>query len=151
VVRELRPWAENLGKRLVKSPKVYVEDSGLLHRLLSIRTPRDLLRHPKVGASFEGFVIGQVVRRLRAERHECFFWATHAGAEIDLLVVRGRDRLGFEVKRTDAPVMTASMRAALEDLKLARLDVIHAGPRSFPMSDRVRAVAVRDLCLTRLD
>jgi predicted AAA+ superfamily ATPase len=145
VVWLLQPWFENMGKRAVKSPKLYLADSGLLHTLLGIDSPQALMRHPKLGASFEGFVLGQVTRRLRARREECFFWATHSGAELDLLLVRGGKRIGFEVKRTDAPVVTASMRSAIETLGLERLDVIHAGPRSFPLSRNVRAIAARDL------
>lgn len=142
VVRQLAPWYENIGKRQVKSPKVYIADSGLLHTLLNLPTPADIEAHPKLGASWEGFVIEQVIRRLGVEDRECFFWATHAGAELDLLVIRGRKRLGFEVKRTSAPRMTKSIRAALRDLKLQRLDVIHAGEHSFPLGKKVRAVAV---------
>lgn len=110
VVRQLRPWAENVGKRVVKSPKVYVADSGILHALLGLPTPRDVLRHPKLGASWKSFMLGQVARALRAHPEECFFWATHSGAELDLLVVRGSRRLGFEFKRTDTPSVTPSMR-----------------------------------------
>jgi hypothetical protein len=143
VVRQLKPWSENLRKRQVRSPKVYLADSGLLHSLLGIQSMSDLERHPKVGASWEGFAIGTVASRLRARWDECFFWATHAGAEIDLLVVRGRARLGFEIKRTTAPTVTRSMHIALEDLKLKRLDVIHAGDHTFPLAPRVRAVALR--------
>ncbi len=145
VVRQLRPWSENVGKRLVKSPKVYIADSGLLHSLLAIETRDHLERHPKVGASWEGFGIKAVVDRLRARWDECFFWATHAGAELDLLVVRGTKRLGFEFKRTVSPQATRSMRIALEDLKLTRLDVVHAGERTFPLTPRVRAVALARL------
>ena len=141
VVRVLRPWHENLGKRQVKSPKVYVTDSGLLHTLLGIRCQDELERHPKVGASWEGFGAAAVVTRLRARWGECYFWATHAGAELDLLVVRGGIRVGFEFKRTTSPALTPSMRAALADLRLDRLDVIHAGRHSFPLTDRIRAVA----------
>ncbi len=145
VLTQLRPWAENVGKRVVKSPKVYLADSGILHTLLGLGTPRDLDRHPKLGASWEGFVVAQIVRRLGARREECFFWATHAGAELDLLVVRGDRRLGFEIKRTDAPRVTASMRSALEALRLRRLDVVHAGAHTFPLTRGIRAVAVSDL------
>ncbi len=145
VVRILLPWHENIGKRQVRSPKVYLADSGLLHALLGLGTREDLERHPKVGASFEGFAITAVVDRLRARWGECYFWATHAGAELDLLVVRGRTRIGFEIKRTVAPAVTPSMRAALKDLKLSRLDVIHAGDRTFPLAPRVRAVAISRL------
>ena len=141
VIRQLPPWHENLSKRQVKAPKVYVTDSGLLHSLLNIRLLEDLERHPKVGASWEGFVLEQVIRRLGARTDEYFFWATHGGAELDLLVVRGRQRLGLEIKRTSSPRVTPSMRNALSDLKLQRLDVIHAGEDTFPMDKRVRAVA----------
>jgi hypothetical protein len=142
VVRILQPWHENLAKRQVKSPKVYLADSGLLHALLGIGTREDLERHPKVGASFEGFAISAIADRLRAQWNECFFWATHAGAELDLLVVRGRTRIGFEIKRTVAPAVTPSMRTALTDLGLSRLDVIHAGDRTYGLAPRIRAVAL---------
>ena len=142
VVRILLPWHENLGKRQVKSPKIYIADSGMLHALLNLGTREDLERHPKVGASFEGFAITSIVERLRARWGECYFWATHAGAELDLLVVRGRTRIGFEIKRTVAPAVTPSMRTALKDLKLSRLDVIHAGDQTFPLAPRIRAVAL---------
>jgi len=145
VVNELRPWSENAGKRLVRSPKVYIADSGLLHALLGVVEARDLLRHPKLGASWEGFMVAQVIRRLRARREECSFWATHAGAELGLLVASGRTRLGFEVKRTDTPRVTPSMRSAMESLHLDNLTVIHAGQRSFPLAADIRALAACDL------
>jgi len=143
VVRRLQPWAENLGKRQVKAPKVYLADSGVLHTLLGLDQRPDLERHPKIGASWEGFGIAQVVERLGARPDECAFWATHAGAELDLLVVRGRRRLGFEFKRTTAPEITRSMRIALQDLGLASLDVVHAGKHTFPLDRRVRALSLQ--------
>ncbi|MHB8451894.1 MAG: DUF4143 domain-containing protein, partial [Mycobacteriales bacterium] len=142
VVWILRPWHENIAKRQVRSPKVYVADSGLLHSLLGIQRLRDLERHPKVGASWEGFAMQQVLHRLGARDGECYFWATHQGAELDLLVVRGASRLGFEFKRADAPTMTASMRIALMDLGLDSLDVIYPGDDVFPLGNRVRAVGL---------
>jgi predicted AAA+ superfamily ATPase len=142
VVQQLLPWHENISKRQVKAPKIYMADSGLLHSLLNIRTFRDLEVHPKIGASWEGFVIQQIVRQLGVRTDECFFWATHAGAELDLFVVRGRQRLGFEVKRTSSPQITPSMRNALADLKLKRLDVVHAGEESFQLAKNVRAIAL---------
>jgi hypothetical protein len=145
VMRQLQPWYENLSKRQVKSPKIYLMDSGLLHALLNLRTSKDLDSHPKVGASWEGFLIQEVVRRLEANPEECYFWATHAGAELDLLVVRGRRRLGFEFKRTTAPRVTPSMKSALGDLGLQRLDVIHAGEKTFPMARKIRAVSAERL------
>lgn len=140
VVRQLRPWFENLGKRQVKAPKVYLSDSGLLHALLGIVDKDDLETNPKLGASWEGFALREIVERLGAYPEEVFFWGTHGGAELDLLVVRGRRRFGFEIKRTDAPRLTPSMHIALADLKLDRLDVIHAGEFDFPMTEGIRAV-----------
>ncbi len=140
VVRQLRPWHENLSKRQVKSPKVYVTDSGLLHGLLNLPTQRDLDAHPKVGASWEGFVIGQIARLLGARAEECYFWATHAGAELDLLIVRGRTRLGFEIKRGSSVRPSPSMTIAVRDLKLCELRVVFAGERAFPLGKRIRAV-----------
>ena len=145
VVRVLSPWHENLGKRQVKAPKIYLADSGLLHSLLDIETLEDLERHPRVGASWEGFALRAVMRHLGARADECYFWRTHQGAELDLLVVRGRKRLGFEFKRTDAPGITPSMRTALADLGLAELSVVHAGKQSFPLAPRIQAVALRRL------
>jgi predicted AAA+ superfamily ATPase len=145
VLRQLPPWFENISKRQVRSPKVYIADSGLLHSLLSIETREELESHPKVGASWEGFLLAEVVFRLRARSEECFFWATHAGAEVDLLVLRGRRRHGFEFKRTVAPRTTRSMHTAIEELGLEQLFLLHAGETSFPMTDRIRAVAVKDL------
>ena len=142
VLRQLPPWHENIPKRQVRSPKVYLADTGLLHVLLGIHSPDDLARHPKVGASWEGFVLREVANRLGAADEECYFWGTHAGAELDLLVVRGRQRLGFEIKRTTRPSTTRSMRAALETLALERLDIIHAGEHSFSLDERIRAVAL---------
>lgn len=153
VVRLLRPWFVNLGKRLVKSPKVYVLDSGLLHTLHDIRTPEQLAGHPLVGASFEGFALHQVQKRLGAKDEECWFWATHAGAELDLLVVRGERRLGFEFKRTEEPTTTKSMHSAIADLGLERLDVVHMGPSTWMLRDGIRALSIHRLeqDLERLD
>lgn len=145
VVRQLAPWYENVGKRQVKSPKVYVVDTGLLHTLLGLGTRADLERHPKVGASWEGFVLAELVTRIGARDDETYFWATHAGAELDLLIVRGNRRLGFEVKRTTAPSTSKSMRSAIESLGLERLDVIHAGEHSYPLGEGIRAVSFRRL------
>jgi uncharacterized protein len=141
VVRQLAPWHENLSKRQVKAPKVYVADSGLLHALLNLPTLPDLEAHPKAGASWEGFAVEQILRKIGALPHECFFWATHAGTELDLLVVRGRKRLGFEIKRTSSPRVTPSMRHALQDLRLTGLCVVHAGNESFPLARQIRAIA----------
>lgn len=145
MVRRLEPWHENLGKRVVKSPKVYVADTGVLHRLLQIEDRQALLGHPKVGASWEWLVVEAVTRRLRARSDEIWSWGLHSGASLDLLVVRGRHRLGFEAKLTDAPRVTPSMRSALEALRLDRLDVVHAGSATFALDERIRALSLRRL------
>lgn len=145
LVRQLRPWWENVGKRTVKSAKVYLTDSGLLHTLLDVDSPASLERHPRDGASREGFILEQVNFRLRARPDETYFWATHAGAELDLLVTKGSTKVGFEIKRTDSPSVTRSMRSALETLKLKKLYLIHAGSASFDLERKVRAVAAADL------
>ncbi|MEW5854372.1 MAG: DUF4143 domain-containing protein [Myxococcota bacterium] len=140
MVRQLRPWHENIGKRQVKSTKLYFRDSGMLHLLLGIRTGEELETHPRVGASWEGFVIEQLWRLLGAEPDEMYFWRTEHGAELDLLFVRGAVRIGFEIKRTTAPVMTPSMRHALADLQLDQLYLVHAGEHRFSLGARVEAV-----------
>jgi predicted AAA+ superfamily ATPase len=141
VIRQLPPWHENVGKRQVKSPKVYIADSGLLHTLLKCVNMDDLEAHPKMGASWEGFVLNELIRRVGAWDDECYFWATHAGAELDLLVIRGTKRFGFEIKRTSIPRVTPSMRSALADLGLESIDIVLAGDRTFPLAERIRAVA----------
>jgi predicted AAA+ superfamily ATPase len=145
VVRVLRPFHENLAKRQVKSPRVFIADSGLLHSLLGIPTRADLDVHPKLGASWEGFIVQQVITRLGVQRDECYYWRTQDGAEIDLIVIRGRRRLGFEIKRTDAPRLTPSIHIALVDLKLDRIDLVHAGSETFSLSAKVRALSAARL------
>jgi len=138
MVRQLQPWHENLGKRQVKSPKIYLRDSGLLHTLLGVPSFRALEGHPKIGASWEGFVVEEIVRA--AGERVCYFWATQAGAELDLLVMAGGHRYGVEVKYADAPGMTKSMHTALQDLQLKRLIVVYPGEESYPLSDRAVVV-----------
>lgn len=143
MVRQVQPWHANLRKRQVKAPKIYVRDSGLLHQLLGIHSAKALLSHPKLGASWEGFVIEQA---LTAEPHdEAFFWATHQGAEIDLILRRGDRLLGVECKRTDAPGLTPSIRIAQADLGLKRVAVIYPGSKRYPLSDTVDAVPLEAL------
>jgi predicted AAA+ superfamily ATPase len=143
VVRQLQPYHANISKRQVKAPKIYVRDSGLLHLLLGIGSLKELLSHPKIGASWEGFVIEQV---LTVEPHEeAFFWSTHQGAEIDLILRRGGKLLGVECKRTDSPGMTPSIRIALEDVGLARVAVLYPGTKRFPIAERVEAVPAQAL------
>ena len=138
MVRQLQPWRANLAKRQVRSPKVYVRDSGLLHQLLGIESEKALLSHPKCGASWEGFAIEQA---LASEPHdEAYFWATHQGAEIDLILRRGDALYGIECKRADAPRITPSMRIALEDLGLKHIAILHPGSRRYALSEAVEAI-----------
>jgi len=143
LVRQLRPWHENLKKRQVKSPKVYLRDSGLLHALLGLASERELLSHPKAGASWEGYAIEETLRVVRPDA--AHFWATHTGAELDLLLlIRGR-RYGVEVKFQDAPRLTSSMRIALEDLGLMRLTVLYPGHQRYDLERRVAVVPLAEL------
>ena len=135
MVRQLPPWFENLGKRQVKAPKVYVRDSGLLHALLGITDRRDLENHPKVGASWEGYAVEEVIKALRPD--EAYFWATYQGAELDLLLFRKGRRIGVECKRADAPVLTPSMKIAMRDLRLDRLYVVYPGETTYSLAKNV--------------
>ena len=144
----LLPWHANAGKREVKAPKVYIADSGLLHSLLGIATHDALLAHPKCGASWEGFVLREVVRQLDAKRNEVFFWGVHAGAELDLLVLKGGLRLGFEVKLTKSPRLTHSMRSARETLKLDHLYVLcHGSGSAWPLAEGITAMPAAEIAL----
>jgi len=116
-----------------------------LHTLLNVRTMDDLEKSPKVGASWEGFVIEHITRQLNARREESFFWATHSGAELDLLIVRGNKRLGFEVKFTSSPCLTQSMKSAIATLKLTKLTVVHAGEKTFSLDKKVQAMAFKNI------
>ena len=142
MVRLLEPWHANLLKRQVKAPKLYFRDTGLLHQLLQIPSQDALLRHPRLGASWEGFVIEQLLAAWRPEG--AWFWATHGGAELDLLVMQGGRRIGVEIKRADAPRLTASMRQALADLELDRLLVITPGNRSYQLNERTYVVSLAE-------
>ena len=142
VVRQLSPWFENVGKRLVKAPKVYLRDSGLLHTLLGIGDRMQLLSHPKLGASWEGFALEQVIRLCWADR-DAYYYRTHAGAELDLLLVRNGKRFGFEFKHEDAPTATKSMHITTDDLALKRLWIIYPGEHRYVVSDRIEAVPLK--------
>ena len=148
MVRQLQPWHENIAKRQVRSPKVFISDSGLLHALLGLTTREDVLSHPTVGASWEGFVVQQVIHLLGARPEQCYHWSTHSGAELDLLISAGNRRYGFEVKRSEAPRLTASMRTAFDTLGLERLDVVHAGTQGYPMAPGIRALPAGRLTST---
>ncbi len=145
VVRQLAPWYENIKKRQVKSPKIYIRDSGVYHSLLGIKDSQSLEFHPKLGSSWEGFAIEEIIRKYRARESECFFWSTHGRAELDLLIVKEGRRLGFEVKYTDSPKATRSMIAAVRDLKLDELTVVYPGDESFPLMSHIKASGLSQL------
>jgi predicted AAA+ superfamily ATPase len=143
MVRQLQPWHENLGKRQVKAPKVYVRDSGLLHALLGITNQRDLENHPKVGASWEGYAVEEILKALQPD--EAYYWATYNHAELDLLLFKNGRRIGVECKRADAPALTPSMRIALEDLKLDHLYVVYPGTKAYKLAKNVEVVPLATL------
>jgi predicted AAA+ superfamily ATPase len=143
MVRQLQPWHENLKKRQVKAPKVYLRDSGLLHTLLGLAGEREILSHPKVGASWEGYAIEEAINLVRPEA--AYFWATHTGAELDLLLMKRGRRYGVEVKFQDAPRFTPSMRIALADLRLQHLTVLYPGDQRYDLDRRVSVVPLGDL------
>ena len=138
LVRQLQPWHVNLGKRQIKAPKLYLRDTGLLHELLGIADPAALARHPRCGASWEGFALDQVLRIAQPE--QAYFWATHAGAELDLLMFKDGRRVGVEFKHSDAPRLTPSMRIAMHDLELDALYVVYPGDRRYSLAQHVEAV-----------
>jgi uncharacterized protein len=148
LIRQLPPWFENLGKRQVKAPKVYVRDCGLLHAILGLATAAALEGHPKLGASWEGFALEQVITR--AGERNVWYWATHAGAELDLFAQIHGCRIGFEFKHADAPSLTKSMHIARQDLKLERLLVVTPGRQSYPLADWAEVVGITEL-MPRLD
>jgi predicted AAA+ superfamily ATPase len=143
MVRQLQPWHENLNKRQVKAPKVYLRDSGLLHALLGLAADREISSHPKVGASWEGYAIEETIKAVRPEA--AHFWATHTGAELDLLLMKKGRRYGVEVKFQDAPRVTPSMRIALSDLRLQHLTVLYPGDQRYELDRRVSVVPLAEL------
>lgn len=143
MIRQLAPWFENIGKRQVKAPKLYLRDSGLLHSLLGLGDRHQVLGHPKSGASWEGFALEQVLRRTGVT--ECYFWATHGGAELDLLLFSGGRRIGVEFKLSDAPKATKSMHTAMEDLGLDHLWVVYPGKHSYPLAPGITAVPLTEI------
>lgn len=143
MIRQLRPWFANISKRQIKAPKIYFRDSGLLHYLLGIRSEKDLLEHPKSGASWEGYVIEEVLRTV--EPDEAYFWGTYQGAEIDLVILKHNKMFGVECKRVDAPSLTPSMRIALSDLGLKKLFVIYPGTKRYPIDKNIEAFPLDEL------
>lgn len=138
MIRQLQPWHASLKKRQVKAPKIYFRDTGLLHQMMRIRSEKDLLMHPKCGASWEGYVIEETIKA--TEPDEAYYWATHGGAELDLLLVKDGRMLGVECKRMDAPRLTPSMNTAIKDLKLEQIAVIYPGRKRYSLHDKVHAV-----------
>ena len=149
MMRQLQPWHENLGKRQVKSPKVYFRDTGVLHQLLGIRSELDLLTHPKSGASWEGYVVEEIFKAVTPD--EAYFWGSHNGAELDLMIFKDGRRLGVECKRVDAPRMTPGMRVALADLQLEHLVVIYPGDYAYPLDDRVTVTPLATIARGSID
>ena len=145
VVRQLQPWHANIAKRQIRAPKIYLRDSGVLHALLGIADRRSLNTHPKSGASWEGFVLETIIDRLGLQDDQVHFWAAHTGAEMDLLIARGRRRIGIEIKRTTTPRVTRSVHSAMGDLALSEAIVVHAGGDSYRLAPKARAVAARRL------
>ena len=143
MVRQLQPWHENLGKRQVKSPKIYFRDTGLLHALMGVADSASLLAHPKSGASWEGYALEQVIRLARPDA--AYFWSTHHGAELDLLLLHGSKRVGVEFKRADAPRMTHSNHVVLRDLKLDRLYIVYPGRQRYRLAEKVEVVPLTAL------
>jgi uncharacterized protein len=141
VVHQLQPWHENLKKRQVKSPKVFIRDTGLLHALLFLEGD-SVLSHPKLGFSWEGFIIEQLISLLGTP---CYFWATHAGGEIDLLTIQNGRRIGFEIKYNDAPKVTKSMLLAIEDLSLEQIFVIYPGEKDYAMHEKIKGIAAKNI------
>ncbi len=145
MVRQLPPWFENIRKRQVKSPKLYLRDTGIFHSLIGISGYEEIQFHPKLGPSWEGFVIEEIIRKYNAQPGECYFWSVYGRAGLDLLIIKDGRRLGFEVKYTDSPKVTKSMLTAHNDLKLDKLDLVYPGTESFPLGRNIQATCLRDM------
>ncbi len=138
MIRVLQTWYANIHKRQVKASKIYFRDSGLLHTLLGIHSELDLYTHPKIGASWEGYAIEETIKAMRPDG--AYFWGTHNGAELDLLILKDGKRIGVECKRMDAPRLTPSMKIAVEDLRLDRLMVLYPGEKAYPLAERIEVM-----------
>jgi predicted AAA+ superfamily ATPase len=150
MIRILTPWFENLQKRQVKSPKIYFRDSGILNTLLGLNTPAQLNLNPRLGSLWEGFASEEIIRLMQVTNEECYFWATQADAELDLLILKNGKRIGFEFKYTDAPKITKSMRIALEDLKLDHIALIYPGSTIFPLTEKITAYGLETIATGEL-
>ena len=145
MVRQLRPWYYNTKKRIIKRPKVYFRDSGILHALFALEGKKDVLLHPKLGASWEGFALEEAIKTAHLKEDEAFFWGVHAAAEIDLVFQKKGELYGIEVKYAQAPNLTQSMRSALKELSLKHLWIIYPGKESYPLDRNVTAIPLEDL------
>jgi predicted AAA+ superfamily ATPase len=137
MMRSLSPWFENINKRQVKSPKVYFRDSGIFHTLLGTPSQEAIESHPKLGASWEGFALEEIIRKYRVRAEDCYFWATQSGAELDLLILKEGKRLGFEIKYSDAPKITSSMKIAMKDLHLDHLTIVYPGDKLYDFDSKI--------------
>ena len=144
MIRQLTPWYENLKKRQVKAPKIFFRDSGIFHSFIGAFSRQELIRHPKLGASWEGFALEQIINSHNAKPEECYFWATHTGAEIDLLILKDGKRKGFEFKYADAPKLTRSMKIAMDNLNLESITVIYPEGKTFKLDENITAIPLRE-------
>lgn len=144
MIRQMQPWWENISKRQVKSPKIFFRDSGLLHYLLNLETENELLRHPKLGSSWEGYALEEIIRCSHLDSENCFFWSTHQQAELDLLIFKKGMRYGFEFKYSDAPKLTKSMQIALTDLQLEQIFVVYPGEREYFLAEKIKAIGLQN-------
>lgn len=142
MIRELSPWFENIKQRQIKSPKIYFRDSGILHALLGVKDHQALLTHPKLGASWEGMALEEVIRHHQARPEECFFWGIHAQAELDLLIHKDGKKMGYEFKFSDAPKLTKSMQTAMEILNLDSLSVIYPGDKNYKLTNKINVIGL---------
>ena len=150
MIRILKPWHANIHKRQVKSPKVYFQDMGIMHALLNVPDHASLEGHPTIGSSWEGFALEQVIRMYRADAEECFFWATHTNAELDLLIARGNKNIAFEFKYSSTPRITRSMHSALRELDLDRITIVCPGNTTYPLAENVRVTNLGQLAREKL-
>jgi predicted AAA+ superfamily ATPase len=137
MMRQLSPWFENIKKRQIKSRKIYFRDSGIYHALLGLENQQGIIKHPKLGASWEGFALEEIIRRHKAREETCFYWATQGGAELGLLICQQGKKIGFEFKFNDAPQISKSMRIAMEDLKLDSLTIVYPGDKNIQLEDNI--------------
>jgi len=149
LVRQIQPWYYNTKKRLVKRPKLYFRDSGILHSLLALENYQDVVTSPKLGASWEGFALQQVIEHLNLREEEVFYWAVHTGAELDLVFLRKGKLWGVELKYSEAPKLTKSMKSAIEELSLEHLWVVYPGDTSYSLSSNASAVPITNLSLLK--